>query len=137
MDKKRRKMKYFKLGDLIIYIFFIIIFVFLGSQFINLQNIKPSRAEIYVDGDLKYTYPLIDEEKNVFIDTNLGGVNVRFKDKKVRVTSSNSPLKINVKRGWIENPGEMIIGIPDRMIVKIVGDKKNTNDSDDIDYIIR
>ena len=52
----------------------------------------------------------------------------------VRVTSSNSPKKINVKRGWISSPGEVIIGIPDRLLIKIVGDKK---DEDGLDYIIR
>lgn len=132
----RHKEKYFKIGDILIYSFFISVFSFLVIIFLSLKDIRASQAEIYVDGKLKYTYPLVDKEKNVFIETNLGGVNVRFKDKKVRVTSSNSPLKINVKRGWIANPGEMIIGIPDRMIVKIVGDKKDETD-EDIDFIIR
>lgn len=99
----------------------------------GLGHTRAKRVEIYVDGELKYTYPLQKKERNLFVNTNLGGVNVRFKDNKVRVTSSNSPLKINVKKGWIDSPGDMIIGIPDRMIVKIVGDKTTS----DVDYIIR
>ena len=54
----------------------------------------------------------------------------------VRVTSSNSPLKINVKRGWIQNPGEVIIGIPDRLVIKVVGDKEADDDLE-LDYIVR
>ena len=130
----KRKRKYFKIGDLIIYSFFIIFFTGLGLKIMNLSQERASKVEIYVDSELKYVYPLQKEERDIFVDTVLGGVNVKFKDNMVRVTSSNSPKKINVKRGWISSPGEVIIGIPDRLLIKIVGDKK---DEDGLDYIIR
>ncbi len=132
MIKKRR---YFKFGDLIIYIFFILFFSILGSEVVKLGNEKPSKVEIYVDGNLKYVYPLQKEERDIFVDTVLGGVTVKFKDNMVRVTTSNSPRKINVKRGWISTPGEVIIGIPDRLLIKIVG--KSENNNEEIDYIIK
>lgn len=132
----KRRPKYFKIGDILIYGFFIMFFVALGFKIKDLDHQKASRVEIYVDGKLKYTYPLQDEEKDLFVDTNLGGVNVKFKDKMVRVTSSNSPLKINVKRGWIKDPGEVIIGIPDRLVIKVVGDKEKDDDLG-LDYIVR
>lgn len=130
---KKRK-KYFKIGDLVIYLFFIAFFSVVGIKVLKLGDEKPSKVEIYVDGNLKYVYPLQVDEKNIFVDTVLGGVNVKFKDNKVRVTTSNSPRKINVKRGWIGSPGESIIGIPDKLFIKIVGDKKT---EEDLDYIIR
>ena len=129
-----RGRRYFRVGDLVVYLFFIIFFYTLGTKVLELGEEKPSKVEIYVDGTLKYIYPLQKEERDIFVDTVLGGVNVKFKDKMVRVTSSNSPKKINVKRGWISSPGEVIIGIPDRLLIKIVGDKK---DEDGLDYIIR
>ncbi|MCF2699282.1 NusG domain II-containing protein [Fusobacterium mortiferum] len=129
-----RGRRYFRLGDLVVYLFFIIFFYTLGTKVLELGEEKPSKVEIYVDGTLKYIYPLQKEERDIFVDTVLGGVNVKFKDNMVRVTSSNSPKKINVKRGWISSPGEVIIGIPDRLLIKIVGDKK---DEDGLDYIIR
>lgn len=132
MIKKRR---YFKFGDFIIYIFFILFFSILGSEVVKLGNEKPSKVEIYVDGNLKYVYPLQKEERDIFVDTVLGGVTVKFKDNMVRVTTSNSPRKINVKRGWISTPGEVIIGIPDRLLIKIVG--KSENNNEEIDYIIK
>lgn len=132
MIKKRR---YFKFGDLIIYIFFILFFSILGSEVVKLGNEKPSKVEIYVDGNLKYVYPLQKEERDIFVDTVLGGVTVKFKDNMVRVTTSNSPRKINVKRGWRSTPGEVIIGIPDRLLIKIVG--KSENNNEEIDYIIK
>lgn len=133
----KRKRKYFRIGDLIIYSFFIIFFTGLGLKIMNLSQERASKVEIYVDSELKYVYPLQKEEKDIFVDTNIGGVNVKFKDNMVRVTSSNSPLKLNVKQGWIKDPGEVIIGVPDRLLIKIVGDKKDNTDSDDIDFIVR
>lgn len=129
-----RGRRYFRVGDLVVYLFFIIFFYTLGTKVLELGEEKPSKVEIYVDGTLKYIYPLQKEERDILVDTVLGGVNVKFKDNMVRVTSSNSPKKINVKRGWISSPGEVIIGIPDRLLIKIVGDKK---DEDGLDYIIR
>ena len=133
----KRKRKYFKIGDLIIYSFFIIFFTGLGLKIMNLSQERASKVEIYVDSELKYVYPLQKEERDIFVDTNIGGVNVKFKDNMVRVTSSNSPLKLNVKQGWIKDPGEVIIGVPDRLLIKIVGDKKENTDNDDIDFIVR
>lgn len=130
----KNKRKYFRIGDLVIYLFFIAFFSILGSRILKLGEENPSKVEIYVDGNLKYVYPLQKEERDIFVDTVLGGVNVKFKDNKVRVTTSNSPRKINVKRGWISSPGEAIIGIPDKLFIKIVGEKNN---SDDLDYIIK
>ena len=133
----KRKARYFKIGDLIIYFFLLFFFITLGMSITKLSQEKASKVEIYVDGELQYVYPLQEEEREVFVDTNLGGVNVKFKDNMVRVTTSNSPLKLNVKQGWIKNPGEVIIGVPDRLLIKIVGDSKSNNGEEDLDFIVR
>ena len=129
-----KKTKYFKIGDLVIYIFLVIFFSVLIFKIGSFKDIKGAKAEIWVDGELKYVYPLQEEEKNIFVETNLGGCNVQFKDNMVRVTTSNSPLKIAVKQGFIKSPGEVIIGIPDRLVVKVIGDSENDSD---IDFVAR
>jgi len=43
-------------------------------------------------------------------------------------------FKIGVKQGFIKSPGEVIIGIPDRLVVKVVGDSENDSD---IDFVAR
>ncbi len=131
----KRKKSYFKKGDILLYAFIFSLFAFLLVNIKGMKTQKASKAEIYVDGDLKYVYKLQIDERNVLVDTNLGGINVQFKDNMVRVTSSNSPLKLIVKQGWIKVPGETLIGIPDRALVKIVGEK--SNDEDDLDFVIR
>lgn len=133
----KRKARYFKIGDLIIYSFLLFFFITLGINITKSSQEKASKVEIYVDGNLQYVYPLQEEERDIFVDTNIGGVHVKFKDNMVRVTTSNSPLKLNVKQGWIKNPGEVIIGVPDRLLIKIVGDSKNNNNDNDLDFIIR
>lgn len=124
--------KFFKIGDLLIYFFLLLVFSFLAYQVLGLQQVKASKAEIYIDGQLKYIFPLQEEEKNIFVDTVLGGVNIELKDYKVRVTTSNSPRKIAVKQGYISSPGEVIIGIPDRLVIKISGETES-----DIDFVIK
>ena len=131
----KRKPCYFKKGDIIIYLFLSIFFFFAIKYAVGIETIKGNKIEIYVDNQLKYVYPLEEKKKDYFIDTNLGGVNVQVEKMKVRVTSSNSPLKLCVKQGWISNTGDAIIGIPDRLLIKIVGDKKS--EREDLDGIIR
>lgn len=127
-----RKSKYFKIGDSIIYLFLILIFSLLFLRIQSFKDVKGAKAEIWVNGILEYIYPLQEEERNIFVDTPIGGCNVQFKDYMVRVTTSNSPLKIAVKQGFIKSPGEVIIGIPDRLVIKIVGESEG-----EIDFIAR
>lgn len=128
----KRRPCYFKKGDIIIY-FFIGIFFFFGLNYVmNMKTVKGNNIEIYVDNQLKYVYPLQKEKRDYFVDTNLGGVNVQIENMKVRVTTSNSPLKICVKQGWISNVGDTIIGVPDRLLIKITGKSSEESEIDGI-----
>lgn len=99
----------------------------------NLENSQGGKAEVYVDNQLKYVFKLEEGKKEYFVDTNLGGVNIEVNKMKIRVTSSNSPLKICVKQGWISNSGDTIVGIPDKLLIKIVGNSEES----DVDAIIK
>ncbi|MFK4784488.1 NusG domain II-containing protein [Fusobacterium sp. MFO224] len=124
----KRKPCYFKKFDLIIYSFIAFIF-FIGINYaLSLKVEKGNKVEIYVNNQLKYVYPLQKDKKDYFVDTDLGGVNVEFIDMKVRVTSSNSPLKICVKQGLISKSGQTIIGIPDKLLIKITGESEEELD---------
>jgi hypothetical protein len=124
---------YFKKGDLIIYSLIIGIFFTLGFNIYNIKETKAERAEIYVNNKLKYTYKLQKAEKDLYIDTDIGGVGIKLKDNKIRVTSSYSPKRLCVKQGWIERSGETIIGVPDKLLIKIIGKNKE----EEIDFILR
>lgn len=123
---------YFKRGDLIIYGIILGIFLVLGMNIHKIKVTKAERVEIYVNNQLKYTYKLQKIEKEFYVDTDIGGVGVKLKDNKIRVTSSFSPRKLCVKQGWIERSGQTIIGVPDKLLIKIVGEEEN-----DVDFILR
>lgn len=128
----KRRPCYFKKGDIIIYFFIGIFFFFSFNYVMNMKTVKGNNIEIYVDNQLKYVYPLQKEKKDYFVDTNLGGVNVQIENMRVRVTTSNSPLKICVKQGWISNVGDTIIGVPDRLLIKITGKSSKEPELDGI-----
>ena len=136
-EVQMKRKNYFKKGDILLYAFIFSLFTFLLINIKGMKTQKASKAEIYVDGSLKYIYKLQEDEKNIFVETNLGGINVQFKNKMVRVTSSNSPLKLIVKQGWASVPGDTLIGIPDRAIVKIIGENKDEQQEEDIDFVIK
>ncbi|MGL4999732.1 NusG domain II-containing protein [Cetobacterium sp.] len=131
----KKQKRYFRKGDILIYIVLIGMFSVLGYKITKFKTVDAATAEIYVNNELKYVYPLQVDEKDFFVPTDIGGVNIKIKDKKIRVTTSNSPLKLNVKQGWINEPGEVIIGVPDKLIVKVVG--KVSDNLDDVDFIIK
>lgn len=129
----RQKTEYYKKGDLLLYALLLFLFFQLGMKILSFPEIRAEKAEIYVDGSLQYVYPLQEEQKLFFVDTPLGGVDVEIKDKKIRVISSNSPLKLCVKQGWISSPGENIIGVPDRLLIQITGNQPEN----DVDIVVR
>ncbi|KXA13442.1 hypothetical protein HMPREF3206_01343 [Fusobacterium equinum] len=132
----QRRTEYFKRGDIVIYLLLAFLFFQLALNILQFPEVKAEKAEIYVDGRLEYVYPLQEEQKLFFVDTPIGGVNVEIKDKKIRVTTSNSPLKLCVKQGWIDGVGESIIGVPDRLLIQIVGEISE-DDEDYVDGVVR
>lgn len=120
----------FRLGDIIIYSVFIIFISLLGFKIYSFEEIAPSKIEVYVENKLYQVESLQKDKKEFFVPTELGGINVLLENNMVKVTSSNSPKKLIVKQGFISRAGESLIGVPDKVIIKIVG-------ASDLDYIIK
>lgn len=118
---------FFRKGDLIIYFLVILITIlpFLLSE-LTIKS-KPDNLDLnktYVEIDYngnKYSYSLLENQEIILKN---GLIIVEIKDKKVRVKQSDCPDKICVKRGWIEKPGQFIICMPNKLIVKIVGNEQ-------------
>ena len=127
------KNRYFRRFDPLIYLGILGVFLSLGWNIIGMEVQQASKVEVYVDGDLKHVYNLQLDQRFIDVDTNLGGIKLELKDNQVRVVTSNSPLKLIVKQGWAKYPGDTLIGIPDRAVVKIVGEGRE----DDVDFILR
>lgn len=120
----------FKTGDIFIYSIIAGLLTFLCMNFYSLKGVEGKTVEIYVDNKLKFVEELVKEPKHIFVPTELGGIEVELIDNKVKVISSNSPKKLIVKQGFISKSGETLIGIPDKVLIKISGEN-------DLDYVIK
>lgn len=91
--------------------------------FINVTKEDGSMAEVYYEDEKVLTIDLnIDSEYTV--DGELGNVVLEVKDKKIRVKEENSPLNICSKEGFIGDSSRTLICLPNKIIVKIVGESE-------------
>lgn len=120
----------FKIGDIFIYSIIVTLLLVIGIKSFYLKEVSGSKVEIYVNSKLTFVENLKKEKSKIFVPTELGGIDVEFVDNKVRVITSNSPKKLIVKQGFISKAGETLVGVPDKVIIKVTGDA-------DLDYIIK
>ena len=105
---------------LVIIVLVIIFGVFI---FINVTKEKGSIAEVYYEDKLVLSIDLIlDGEYTV--DGELGDVVLEVKDRMIRVKSENSPKNICSKEGYIGDSSRTLICLPNKIIIKIVGDRE-------------
>lgn len=91
--------------------------------FINVTKEKGSIAEVYYEDELILSIDLsIDEEYTV--GGELGDVVLEVKDGMIRVKKENSPKNICSKEGFIGDSSRALICLPNKIIVKIVGENK-------------
>jgi hypothetical protein len=62
----------------------------------------------------------------------LGLTRIEIREGRVRVASSPCPLKICERAGWIESAGEMIVCLPNEVVVRLPG-----NAGKDLDALSR
>ncbi|MDK2800730.1 MAG: hypothetical protein PWP27_772 [Clostridiales bacterium] len=81
---------------------------------------------IEVNGELyaQYNFNEITSTKYIEIQTQYGYNKVEIEKNRVRVVEADCPDKLDVLAGWISRANQMIVCLPNRMVVKIVG--KNT-----------
>ena len=102
---------------LVIILLVIIICIFIV---INITKEKGSTAHVYYEDKLLLTIDLnIDGEYTV--DGELGDVVLEVKDKQIRVKEENSPKNICSKEGFIGDSSRILVCLPNKIIIKIVG----------------
>ena len=131
-------MEKIKKADIFV-IFLIVIASFLIYFFTNKlpeedANIS-KKVVITVDGKIFKEVPLTkDTDEKIDINTVYGKNEVIIEKGEVHMHESNCKDKICMKMGKISIPGDSIICLPNRVMVKIVSDKKN---HDSLDLIIK
>ncbi len=87
-------------------------------------------VEICVNGKEYATYNLagISKTKTVEIKTDFGYNVIELSSDGARITEASCPDKIDVQSGKITKPGQMVVCVPNRFSVRILGKSKNSVD---------
>jgi hypothetical protein len=109
----KTKEKLFSKNDFILY--FIIIFLGIIVYFFNTEKKDGKTACINYKGQVFY-YDL-NENKTFFIGKTL----FEIKNGKIRIKKNVCPGKICVKQGFIGKVGDVVICVPENIVVKIKG----------------
>ncbi|WP_425446573.1 NusG domain II-containing protein [Dethiothermospora halolimnae] len=121
---------------------YLIIFVLIASL-LGLYYVKNAfvdngikQVKIEVDGDVykKIRFDSIKNNRFIEIKTKFGYNKVEISDDKVRVVEADCPDKLDVKQGWIERPGEVIVCLPNRLVIQIVSEEEVEEEYDYISY---
>ena len=81
----------------------------------------------------KITFNNTSEKNEYDIKSKFGSNTIEVNKGKVRVIEASCPDKLDVKQGYIKNVGEIIVCMPNNLIIEIKSDK-NINDIDTVNY---
>ena len=109
-----------KLIDFII--IFIVFFISFNLIFTHKKKTSGGIAEVKTPNRI-YRIRL-NKDRIMTIKGKLGFLKLEVKSGKIRVLDSPCPKKICINTGWISKPGQMIVCIPNRVIIKILGSEK-------------
>lgn len=91
-------------------------------------------AQIELNGELYKKVELTAEPQEIKIVTDRGYDLLRISNYGIEVVESDCPEKICMTYGFIDKVGEMIICLPNRMVVEIVGDS-DSSPAPEFDYL--
>lgn len=89
---------------------------------------KGSVAVVEVDGQEIFRLSLsVDSQRAV--PGPLGDTIVQVHDGRVRVASSPCPYKLCVRMGWANEAGDLIVCVPNRVVVRVEGEGEDDLDA--------
>ncbi|MGE4282705.1 MAG: NusG domain II-containing protein [Clostridia bacterium] len=111
-------------GDKIIVAFMLFVSL-IGMLVVNvfIYGNAGTAVVIEVDGQVyaRYNFSEITSPKYIEIRTQYGYNKVEIDKDKVRVAEADCPDKLDVLAGWISKSNQMIVCLPNRLVVKIEG----------------
>lgn len=99
---------------------FVLVIVALFFIIINQKNVGTTAA-VYYDSKEVLRFSL-SEDNTYTVLGDLGDVVIEVKNNKVRIIEETSPNNICSKMGYIENSGESLVCLPNKIVVTIIGD---------------
>lgn len=114
---------------LIIIILSIVIFSLLCLLFLKNNNKK--NALVYYEDQLLLKIDLSLNGEHIYkVDGYNGEIIIKTSDNKIRVESENSPNHICSNQGWIDDSYEVLVCLPNKVVIKIEDEKE-------IDTVVR
>lgn len=109
-----------------------IIMILYGGS--NVVHANEKKALVYSKSVLVGEYVLTDDYKTEFTigDKDAGYNTVHIENGEVWIHDASCPDKNCINQGKISNDGEIIVCLPNQLLIKIVEDE---NEEDDIDFI--
>lgn len=102
---------------------------------INTADKGQKIAYVYSDNRLVGEYTLTDDYETEFkVEADSGFNTIHIEDGKVWIHEATCPDKICLHQGKISNDGEVIVCLPNRLMVQI---KDSTETEDDVDIIVK
>lgn len=106
-------------------IVFVIILSFISIGFINQQALSNDDKYISIQVNGEEIKRIIFDKKivgkTIPIETEYGFNLVEIGDERVRVIEADCPDQIDVKQGYISQIGELIVCLPNKLVVEIKG----------------
>lgn len=106
---------------------------FVGTIINSNRKYNEKYVEIDVDGKLYKTYPLVNHEETIEIKTKLGENFIEIKDGKVHILDADCPDKVCIKDGYISEPGQILVCLPNKVVVEVKG-RVTTQELDDTSF---
>lgn len=123
LDKNKKKRKHDIILGLILLSVASILFV------IDLTNVSSDtgnkKVVVSVDGKKTAEYPLKKDATYELSGSHLGTNTLVIKSGKAYISEASCPDKQCMKQGKISRAGEMLVCLPNRVVVKIVDSKKD------------
>ena len=91
----------------------VILFTELG---LNWQLSETPEAVVYHEGKLLEHLSLDKDREITLLE---GKMILEIKDERIRVKKSDCPRQICVSRGWIKRPGQVIVCVPNKILIEI------------------
>jgi hypothetical protein len=122
-------------GDFILFGVLAIVIITLTSSFI-MNSIEARKytgktyAKIELDGKLYKKVELTETSQDLMIVTERGYDLLRISDRGIHVVESDCPEKICMSYGHIRRVREMIVCLPLRMVIEVVGESYDVPELD-------
>ncbi len=123
-------------GDKILIVVLVVLSITSFFGFRTLFAGQGKIASIQVDGEeiMRLTFDSGLVGKTYPIRTSFGYNLLEVGDGRIRAIDADCPDKLDVKQGWISMPGEIIVCLPNRLVVEVIGENPEQTVIDHINY---